>query len=197
LVPDGDTGIHSHVPCDDSVMNPKCDEGDPASVTVHGFEVIVLDHSEAGPCSSEDSEEHGEDDVRHRDVSDVHVVVAIVDKVFGDNGGVENEPYDSCGTGATVCSSIVEDFSQSPTKGDWKRMRDANSDLVAKVDYIFLSHENGDHEIGRSRVSNVWSVGSAVVLQDYCQEDCHICREDKCEYLPVRSPEVDWRELFR
>ena len=102
-----------------SIMDPKGDEGDPASVTMHGFEVIVLDHSEARPCGSEDSEEHGENDVRHRDVSDVHVVVTIVDKVFDHNGGVENKPYDSCGTGATVCSSIVEDFSQSPGRQLW------------------------------------------------------------------------------
>ena len=125
------------------------------------------------------------------------MVVTILDEVFGDNGGVENEPHDSCGTGATVCSSVVEDFSQSPTDGERKGVRNMNSDLVEEIHYVFLPHENCDHEIGRSCISNVWGIGSAVVLQDYCQKDCHIRREDKCEHLPVRSPEVDWQGSFR
>ena len=60
---DGDAGVHSHVPCDDAIVHPEGDEGDPASVTMHGLKVIVLNNPEARPCSSEDGEEHGENDV--------------------------------------------------------------------------------------------------------------------------------------
>ncbi len=45
-------------------VNPEGDERDPAGITMHRLEIIVVLSPECGMCAGEDETEHGEENVR-------------------------------------------------------------------------------------------------------------------------------------
>ena len=69
-------------------------------------------------------------------------------------------------------------------------MRNANCNLVAKVDKIFLSKQDGDHKVGRGGACNICSDRSTLRFDDQNHERDQIGSEDEGEYLPVCSPKV-------
>ena len=69
-------------------------------------------------------------------------------------------------------------------------MRNGNRNLVAKIDKVFLSKQDGDHEVCRGGARNIRSNRGTLGFGDENQERDQIGREYQSEYLFVRRKKV-------
>jgi len=69
-------------------------------------------------------------------------------------------------------------------------MRDGYANLVHKIDKILLTEEDGDHEIGRCRRTNVNRIRCALISSYEDDQSSEVGKENDGEDFPVRGKKI-------
>lgn len=179
IVSEGLTGF-AETPSVECVVSPESDEGDPTCEAMEGLEVVVEYHSEARCSCQDDRGEHGDDDPRSDQIVPSSVI-GILDILPSRKDDIEDEPSDSRDTRTGMHPAIMEDLGEPPPDAEGDPVWDGTADFVEEVDKVFLTEEEGDHEIGGCGVSDVLDFGETVVFDHECHEPGHVGCEDQGE----------------
>lgn len=112
-------------------------------------------------------------------------------KFFRCESRLEQIPSHCSYAGPAVDATVMENESQSTPNEERSRMRNTCGDFVEYVHKIFLTEENGDHEISRCSVSNIrrvaqwykkWRKRKILIVQS----NRHIVHPRRTYYFRIR-----------
>lgn len=172
----------------EDTVSPEGDECNPAGVTMDCLEVVVIDPTECGVCSSQNEAEHGAQNVGSDKVGE-RCRVSEVNVVAGNDNSVHDVPHDGGNTSTTVSTTIMENLRETAAKPEWGRMGASNGNLVYDVYEILLTEQEGNHEVRRGGSSNVWCRWPSLVARYKNDERSEVSNEDRAERLAIVGEE--------